>query len=667
MLAGMAGRRKRASLWAALSAVLMSSLFTPAHAQTFTDTTVAAIGDNTACPNAVQLNGNTPNNLSRTFNVSGLPGAGSVTGINVGLIASHTWRGDIRLTLTNPAGTSRQIIVPDTSNAGNIDNYNIELVDGASPTVNQSGTGGDHTTPDDVNAAPYQNTVAPDATIAPLIAGSMNGAWRLDLCDNYFGSDNGQYRRSSLTFAVAGATDLSLAVAAANTLPPQNGSTTVTYTLRNNGPAAAGASTVALAIPSTVTVTSQNASAGTVSGSTWTVPSLASGATAVLTLGVDVGTNAATFSGEVATAAQADPDSTPGNNSTTEDDDDSVQIFPQPSGTVAPLSCSIGEVYTMAWSPTGANSWPQGSLSNAYNAVDTDGTTADIPLTLTMSAPGGNAAAQTFFSGAATPPSPNARTGWTGGVGGVAALYVGVNFGSTGPNARVDMTMDLGIPAEGVEGFQFTITDIDQGSYVDRITVNGFANGQPVPTPVLTPGANVFISGNSGISRNTGNQPPESALGNLTVTFNSPVDQIVFNYDNAPNASPTPNTQAVALQDLKVCRRLLPDVDAVKTVEVFDPANAGLFMTPGNEVLYKIAATNSASAEAPARDLDITDTLPDNLQFVSATTTGFTNGAFNNLPNANTDCNNGQCVISFEGAELPVNTTGEVVVRALIK
>jgi len=111
------------------------------------------------------------------------------------------------------------------------------------------------------------------------------------------------------------------------------------------------------------------------------------------------------------------------------------------------------------------------------------------------------------------------------------------------------------------------------------------------------------------------------------------------------------------------------DLTAVKSVEVYDPDNTGLYMTPGNEVLYKITVTNAASSTAEAQDIDLSDTLPDNVRFVSATTTGFTDGAFGSpdLPAANTDCAAGVCVIRFSGATLPVDMVGEVTIRALIK
>lgn len=111
------------------------------------------------------------------------------------------------------------------------------------------------------------------------------------------------------------------------------------------------------------------------------------------------------------------------------------------------------------------------------------------------------------------------------------------------------------------------------------------------------------------------------------------------------------------------------DLTAVKSVEVYDPDNIGLYMTPGNEVLYRITVTSSSNSTVEAQDIDLSDTLPENVRFVSATTTGFSDGAFGSpdLPAANTDCANDACVIRYSGASLAVNTTGEVQVRAVIK
>ena len=92
-------------------------------------------------------------------------------------------------------------------------------------------------------------------------------------------------------------------------------------------------------------------------------------------------------------------------------------------------------------------------------------------------------------------------------------------------------------------------------------------------------------------------------------------------------------------------------------------------MTPGALVVYRIIVNNSATSNVAANDIELTDTLPDNVKFLSAVATGFTGGNFVSpaLPDANTDCLNGACVINFEGASLNVDTEGEVAITTLIK
>ena len=159
----------------------------------------------------------------------------------------------------------------------------------------------------------------------------------------------------------------------------------------------------------------------------------------------------------------------------------------------------------------------------------------------------------------------------------------------------------------------------------------------------------------------------------LTVPTSTTSGQTFARFRWSTSTDIAPNT---AVSDGEVEDYLIPsitqatvDLTAVKSVEVYDPLNQGLYMIPGNEVLYRITVTSGATSTVEAQDIDLSDTLPDNVRFISATTTGFTGGAFGSpaLPAANTDCVGGACVIRFSGATLPVDTVGEVQVRALIK
>lgn len=662
-------RYRQALAW--VGSVLVAGMAcAPAFAQSFVNTQVGAIDNTVLCDTATGGNG-TSTYLTRTFNVSGI---GTIADLDVGLIATHTYRGDIRLELAGPTGGFETIISTEVNNTG-FDNYNIRLDDASGNAIN---TAPHNAGADDVNAAPYQFRVRPSAAGALSAfngrsGADANGTWTLRICDD-FNQDNGQLRRAELIFGQLA--DLQLDVTASTDTPAQNGSTTLTYTLANSGPGTAEGVNVAVALPAGYSVATSTPSQGTFANGLWTVGNVANGQSPTLTLSVNVGTASGLIEAEVSAMDNSDPDSAPNNGNTSEDDYASVGIYPQNPSAPNRLSCAVGQTYDMRWATSGANTWPApggSQLSNSYVARDNDPATADIPLSLTMSAPGGNAAAVGFFAGAATQPSPRTRTGWTAGTSGLASLYVGVALPNLQASSKVSMTMDLGIPAEGVEAFQFIISDIDQGAYRDRITVNGFANGQPVGAPVLTRASAVAGTGNVAVTDGTsGNQPATSSNGNVTVRFNEPVDQIVFTYDNGPGATEPSGTQAIALQDIEICRRLLPDVEATKTVAVYDPQNQGLYMTPGNEVEYFLTVVNKGpveggTAEGDAEDITLSDTLPSNLKFVSAVASGFTGGSIVTEPQPNTDCDATPCEVSFSGGTLDVDETGVLTIRALIK
>src|SRR3546814_7960755 len=69
--------------------------------------------------------------LVRNFTV----GAGHIVGdVDLGLLATHSWRGDLRIVLQSPAGTRVQLVDGDT---GSIDgnNLNVRLDDDAAQEV----------------------------------------------------------------------------------------------------------------------------------------------------------------------------------------------------------------------------------------------------------------------------------------------------------------------------------------------------------------------------------------------------------------------------------------------------------------------------------------------------------------------------------------------------
>lgn len=637
------------------------SLAGQAQAQSFVDTATIAINDDTLCPGASGSTtaGNTVANVSRTFNVTGVA---NVTDVNFGLIANHTWRGDMRVTLTPPASTGVGPIVlvtSDTSNAGNVDDYNIELDDEGPVDVNAgtTGSGGPH----NVTFSPYQFSVRPDGNLSGFDGINPNGIWRLDICDDFAG-ENGTYRRGELIFQDTGAADLALNLSAANTLPETGTVVPLTLTLLNAG-ALSATSTVAVNLPAGVNYDSHTG-AGSYDSVTniWTPPAnLANGATAVLTLNVVVTTQSSfTIDAEVATSNQADPDSTPGNNSTNEDDNASVVLFGQSSPIRPDLTCPVADRFTHVWAASGPNSWPAGAITpQSYPPTGTPVPAGEERLVFDFS---GNTG-QLQPSGGVN--SPVVQSAVTGGITPAEpTLHIAVDY--TSQAQAITLDVDVGEPGVGVDSLQFSIFDVDLGGWIDRITVVGSLDGLNQPVTLTRSGAN-FIDGNAAIGSATAANDTDN--GNIDVTFLNPIDRLSFVYDNDPSVGANPAFQIISLHEITTCPRTAAELSAVKTVEVYDPGNLGLYMTPGNEILYRITATNASTATASAQDVVIEDTLPGSLKFVSATTTGFTGGSFGSpaLPATNQDCGVTPCIIRYSGAEVPIGGTGEVVVRALIK
>ena len=109
---------------AALCVSLMMLGITPAFAQTFTVTGTAAdtIGDATLCASHGGTGGTIAN---RTKNISVSGGPTSISNMDFGFLASHGWRGDIRLDLTSPGPSpvTVRLITTDTNNTGDDDDY----------------------------------------------------------------------------------------------------------------------------------------------------------------------------------------------------------------------------------------------------------------------------------------------------------------------------------------------------------------------------------------------------------------------------------------------------------------------------------------------------------------------------------------------------------------
>lgn len=634
-----------------ISAVIAACAVQSANAQTFSTTTTGAIDGSIDCAGATRL--------TRTINV---PTAFTVDKVNLGFFATHTWRGDIELTLSPPDGAPViQLINSDTNNLDE-DNYNVELDNFVLPVINT----GTHTTNDGTDIPPavaaYENLVRPNnvsnvATdgLGAFTGEAAQGNWTLSICDAFPGADDGQFEAATLYFINASEADLSLTASSSTATPDYGTTVNLSFTLTNSGPATATGNTVQVNLPSGLAYSSHTG-AGSYNSATglWTPPDLTAGSNTTVTVTATVLTSGGyTTTAEVAGTALADPDSTPGNNSTSEDDDTSVSLSPIYS-TPPALSCPVVDQFSHIWTaPGGAQGWDAGDLTNSY-------TSGGQALDFTISGSTDNLIAR---NGTTTPATTNEFTG-----GGTATygLTLYVDFDSTADEIIVDLT--LGTPGIGVGDVQFSVWDVDLGTWTDRIVVSGSLGGVS-KNPLLTPSTGNTVSGNALVG--TGGSSATQGNGNSTITFNSSVDRVTLSYSNA-NPAANPSAQIISIMPFTMCPPVFADLTANKTVEMYDPSGTGatdIYAIPGNEVLYKIQVTNAATASAVATDINLSDVLPDSLRFINATVTGFTGGSFTApaLPAANTDCAGGACIINYTGASLGINTTGEIAIRAVVK
>ena len=456
--------------------------------------------------------------ITRTIVV---PDSFVIADLDVGLIATHTWRTDIRLELTSPGGTTVQLLAGPGDQ--NFDNYNIRLDDEAVSLVNS----GSHASSDDVSATPYQSSVRPDVALAAFDEEQAQGTWALTLCDAFTSFDDGEFRRAELLFTAATTADIALTKSVDNQLPTVGETVTFTVSVSNLGPIAATGVVVADRLPSGFAYLGDD-SGGAYDPVTgiWVVHGpIEAGESISLQISAIVnGSGSHANVAEVIASDQSDIDSIPNNAGAApfEDDTDSIAVFPGRSpGSPPALSCGSSAV-RLDWD---VNDWPAGSLAQSYAANGE---------TFSFSFSGATNRFLPNFSGISLPATNNALTG--GLAPAQDSLLVGVNFAFD--FEKITLEFSVGTPGIGIPELQFTVFDVDINTgaeaFVDFLQVGGSIDGVPV-AGTLTNGVANTVAGSSatGIAI-SGNS---SGDGNVVVTFKDAVDRIVIEYGSGPGAS----------------------------------------------------------------------------------------------------------------------------------
>ena len=582
----------------ALGALAFAHLAAAQTTTTYVNSTTGNINNGTTC--------NGP--LVRNFTVGT---SYTVADVDLGIYATHTWRGDIRITLQAPDGTRVQLVDGNTNTISG-DNFNVQLNDSGTQLVNSDSATAAHPT---TAPPPFAHNFIPNSPLSAFTGKNSQGTWRMEICDQYPQSDNGSFRYAELylTSAPASYADLSL-TKTVSTSTPAAGST-ITYTLQltnsSSSPNTATGVTAVDVLPAGINFVSSGGfgSYNSTSG-LWTVGSIAPGQTRTLTIQATVTAMASATvfnSAEITASSIQDLDSTPNNGVTTEDDYASVGFTVQGARTagIAPtLSCPAGSTI-FDWD---LNPWTAGSLNNSYALAGIGSINFAVAST-------GIFVNDAAFGGM----SPTLTNQNNGGYAGTqVSLHEYLDFNTQAETATTTITLPTGVPA-----VQFTVFDIDYAvnDFADKLTVTGSFQGATV-TPTLTNGVANYVVGNVAIG--DGASGGTSGDGNVGVTFTQPVDTIIITYGNANTAPANPDGQAIGIFDMTFCRPVaVLGVTKVSTL-ISDPTNGTTNpkAIPGAVMEYCILIQNPGSGTATG--LSGVDTIPAALTYTAGSMTSGT-------------------------------------------
>ncbi len=536
--------------------------------------------------------------LVRNFVVGGP--SFTVSDVDLGFFATHTWRGDIRLTLQSPDGTRVQLVNGDPNNTSG-DNLNVLLNDSHAQTVNTDSPTGNHST---AAPPPFANNFSPNAGLSAFNGVASAGTWRLEICDVFTGSDDGIFRHAELylTSAPTNYADLSLTKTVSNATPANGTAVSYTLTVSNavSSPLAATGVQVSDVLPAGFTFISA-AGTGTYNSGTgvWVVGSVPIGASRSITINGTVNATSGavvTNNAEIIASGQPDLDSTVNNGVTSEDDYASASFTvsgTRVAGTPPTLVCPAGSTL-FDWD---TRTWAATSLDNTY-AITGIG---DTNFNITTDTPFVNS-------------TPQLNSSNTGGISPAQnSLYLYMNNDLQSDESTIVITLPTAVP-----GAQFQVFDVDfnNNQFADKMVFSGTYNGASV-TPVVTNGIANYVAGNTviGDAGSGGTQPN----GNATVTFTTPVDTITIRYGNHTTAPANPGNQAASLHDITFCN---PQADLMvlkSSTLISDPVNGTTNpkALPGARVRYCILITNSGISSA--ENIDASDVLPADVTFEPGT------------------------------------------------
>ncbi|WP_298535077.1 proprotein convertase P-domain-containing protein, partial [uncultured Algibacter sp.] len=298
---------------------------------------------------AVAIPDNTPSGVSRTVSFSeNRP----ITDVNVTLDITHTWDGDLSISLTSPAGT---VIDLSSGNGFFGDDYTNTVFDDAAGTAITAGL------------PPYTGTYSPEQALSSFNGENPNGTWTLTVVDGA-GADTGTLNSFSVEVCIA-TTDLAVAKTVNNSTPNEGDTIIYSLSVTNNGTVQATNVSITDILPTGVTYASDDGAYVSGTG-VWTIGTLNNGASTTLniTATVNAGTNGSSITNTI-TAISADQTDS---NTTADDLSESITVSGTGGGVdQPPVVTASGNEYLC---PGVGNSQ---NIATSISITDPDDTTTD--------------------------------------------------------------------------------------------------------------------------------------------------------------------------------------------------------------------------------------------------------------------------------------------------
>jgi subtilisin-like proprotein convertase family protein len=582
----------------AAAALVLSQPLLAQAVTTYVVTNDGAINGTRTCTNPLVRNFTVTDNFT-------------VSDVDIGVLITHTWRGDLQITLVSPNGTRVQLTNGDTG-AVSGDNFNVILDDAATQLVNTDSATGNHAT----TAPPFQNRFRPRNPLSAFNGQNSAGTWRLEMCDLFPSADDGNFRHAELylTALPTNAADLSLTKQLIGAVPTSGGSVSwrlAVFSAVTSTQSATGI-TVRDTLPAGFTFASASGT-GTFDAATgiWTVGTLDPGGVAVITISGTITAAAGTTivnTAQITASSLPDPDSVVNNGANGEDDFASSTFVVQSgraAGIPPQLACPAG-FSVFDWSAT--SGWTAGSTDNTYVFAGF----GNVRYRLLNDGAYQNIAAY----GGQSPTLTSVING------GTSPADLALSIIADQPSLAGDVEITITLP-RAFSGVQFTIFDVDffANQFADRVEVTGSLGGSQV-LPVLTNGNANFVQGNVAIGDAL--SADGEALGNLVVTFANPVDTIFIRYGNHTTAPANPGQQGISLHDLFVCNPFADLAVTKVSTLISDPVNLAdnPKAIPGAVVEYVIGLSNNGTSSTDANSVVIVDNGPADAKLCQITRAG---------------------------------------------